>query len=102
MSDRIEKLWREAYEEGVTPELVRELLQLDRTQVQVWRHGLTLLHMAAGHHCHEGVALLLVNGAEVNAVDDDGETPLHRAAWTLDTECCRQLLDAGADSTRRD
>jgi hypothetical protein len=102
MPDRIETLWREAYEEGVTPELVRELLQLDRTQAQVRRCGLTLLQMAAGHHCHDGIALLLANGAEVNAVDYDGETPLHRAAWTLDPAGCRQLLDAGADSTMRD
>jgi ankyrin repeat protein len=102
VADRIAILWRDAYEQGVTFELVRELLQLDSTQAEVQQYGLTMLHMAAGHHCHEGIALLLANGAEVNAVDSCGETALHRAAWNLDPEGCRQLLGAGADPTMRD
>jgi ankyrin repeat protein len=102
VADRIAALWRAAYEEGVTLELLKELLRLDPTQAKARRYGLTLLHMVAGHRLYEGVALLLANGAEVNAVDDCGETPLHRAAWNLDPEGCLQLLEAGADPTVRD
>jgi len=102
LADRIAALWCEAYGEGATFELVRELLQLDPTQAKVGQNGLTMLHIAAGHHCHDGAALLIACGADVNAVDDCGETPLHRAAWSLDPESCRQLLEAGADPTTRD
>jgi ankyrin repeat protein len=102
MADRIAALWRYAYEEGATLDLLQELLQLDPAQAGARRYDVTLLHMAANHRLHEGVALLLANGAEVNAVDDRGETPLHRAAWNLDPEGCLQLLDAGADPTVRD
>lgn len=99
MADRIAALWRHAYEEGATVELLQELLRLDPAQARARRYGLTLLHMAANHRLHEGVALLLANEAEVNAVDDCGETPLHRAAWNLDPVGCLQLLEAGADPT---
>jgi hypothetical protein len=102
VADRIAALWREAYEEGATLELLQELLRLDPAQAGARRYDLTLLHMAANHRLYEGVALLLANGAEVNAVDDSGGTPLHRAAWNLDPEGCLQLLEAGADPTVRD
>ncbi len=36
-------------------------------------------------------------GAEVNALDDNGKTPLHRAAETGDVELCASLLKQGAD-----
>ena len=41
--------------------------------------------------------LLLDNGAEVNATDDEGETPLHEAALTGIPQNVRLLLAAGAN-----
>jgi ankyrin repeat protein len=102
VEDRIAMLWREAYEKGATIPLLQEVLQLDPDQAQVQRSGCTLLHMAAGHRLHDAVALLLMHGAQVNAVDDCGETALHKTAWNLDPEGCQQLLEAGADPTVRD
>ena len=43
------------------------------------------------------VEKLLARGADVNAPDDDGDTPLHGAAQTGNVEIIRQLLDKGAN-----
>ena len=45
------------------------------------------------------VSLLLEAGASVNAVDDTGETPLHRACSSLDGASIRSLVLRGADPT---
>ncbi|OCB14372.1 hypothetical protein A5717_09410 [Mycolicibacterium porcinum] len=37
-----------------------------------------------------------------NALDEEGATPLHQAAWAGDLELIRRLLDAGADLTITD
>jgi len=37
-----------------------------------------------------------------NALDDEGATALHQAAWAGDLELIRRLLDAGADTTMTD
>jgi len=45
-----------------------------------------------------GIALSLIEaGAEVNAVQQAGFTPLHAAAMTGQTELVKLLLDRGAD-----
>lgn len=41
--------------------------------------------------------LLLEQGAEVNAMDEKGNTPLHYAAQGGYTELCKLLLEHGAD-----
>lgn len=41
--------------------------------------------------------LLLENGAEVNAKNKPGWTPLHSAAGKGHTELCKLLLDHGAE-----
>jgi hypothetical protein len=102
VGDRIAAIWHEAYENGATLALLREFLRLDPSQGHARRHGTTLLHLAVNQRVHEGVALLLAGGADVNGVDDCGETPLHIAAWNLDPEGCLQLLEAGADPHARD
>ena len=49
------------------------------------------------------VALLLDRGAEVNARDESGETPLHEAARrNTPPAVVALLLDRGADATLRD
>lgn len=56
--------------------------------------GRTLLH----HVMSEDSALYLIQGgADVHAVDHQGQTPLHRCAKRGYVRACRALLDAGAD-----
>ena len=57
-------------------------------------HGSTPLIHAAVYGDAKMVALLLKAGADVNAANDDGATPLHRAAG--DYQKVRVLLEAGA------
>jgi ankyrin repeat protein len=45
------------------------------------------------------IRLLLKAGAEINAQDKNGATPLHRAVRTRCSEAVKCLLDAGADTT---
>ena len=60
-------------------------------------HYMTPLFAAmAGRHL-QTVKLLRHNGAEVNVHRDDGETPLHSAAWYGDLELVRILLDYNVD-----
>jgi uncharacterized protein len=49
----------------------------------------------------EAVKFLLKQGADVNAADPDGTTPLHWAANTGDTETVQLLLRAGANPKAR-
>lgn len=58
-------------------------------------HGDAPLHLSVGDP--ELVELLLLAGADVEATDQRGETPLHRAARHIELESARLLLEAGAD-----
>jgi uncharacterized protein len=48
------------------------------------------------------VRRLVARGADVNAVDDDGETPLMLAAEHGDSDLVSALLDNRADLNRKD
>nr|6C9K_A Chain A, DARP14 - Subunit A with DARPin [synthetic construct]6C9K_B Chain B, DARP14 - Subunit A with DARPin [synthetic construct]6C9K_C Chain C, DARP14 - Subunit A with DARPin [synthetic construct]6C9K_D Chain D, DARP14 - Subunit A with DARPin [synthetic construct]6C9K_I Chain I, DARP14 - Subunit A with DARPin [synthetic construct]6C9K_J Chain J, DARP14 - Subunit A with DARPin [synthetic construct]6C9K_K Chain K, DARP14 - Subunit A with DARPin [synthetic construct]6C9K_L Chain L, DARP14 - len=48
------------------------------------------------------VRILMANGADVNAHDDQGSTPLHLAAWIGHPEIVEVLLKHGADVNARD
>ena len=57
----------------------------------------TPLHIAAYNNKIEAVAALISHGADVNAREEDGETPLMRASRWGRAKIVEALLDAGAD-----
>jgi ankyrin repeat protein len=66
------------------------------------KNGTTALHAAAGSWTAvlRKVELLLAKGAEVDAVDNDGFTPLYRAFERRDFRVPRLLAAKGASATR--
>lgn len=81
---------------GATEELAHYLakgLTPDMTNAA----GDTLLLLAAYHQQHANVALLLEHGAEVDRVNDKGQTALAAAVFRDDAELVTTLLAAGAD-----
>ncbi|KAL8902730.1 MAG: hypothetical protein Q9207_004427 [Kuettlingeria erythrocarpa] len=60
--------------------------------------GLDSKQIVASRNHIDVVALLLQEGAKVNATNDFGETPLHSAiAFARDYNICRLLVQSGAD-----
>jgi len=61
--------------------------------------GQTALHIASGQHLKGTCALLLDSGADVDARDDKGKTPLFNSS---DDEIRKFLIDSGADVNAQD
>jgi ankyrin repeat protein len=59
--------------------------------------GVTPLHVAAESESTEAVRLLLANGADPNARDEDGRSPLLRALLHQHAAIVKLLVKAGAD-----
>ncbi len=57
----------------------------------------TLLHLAAQNGHLEITRLLISAGAELNAKDRDGFTPLHEAVYWMHPDMVKLLLEGGAD-----
>ncbi len=66
------------------------------------RTGDTPLHIAAINGNLEAIALLLQEGAELNAKGEDGMTPLHYAVQMGQIEAIKILIEHAADSTLTD
>lgn len=91
----------------------RRLGEAIETREQLWQRQ---IHWAAEHGFGDRLDLLARNGIDVsgvdlvaptfpddpNARDDEGATPLHRAAWEGDLPLIRQLLEAGGDPSITD
>ncbi|KAL8713773.1 MAG: hypothetical protein Q9220_002300 [cf. Caloplaca sp. 1 TL-2023] len=65
-------------------------------------HGISLMHTASRMRNTDLVKLLIQQGADVNAPDEDGITPLHGALSFEDNyQLARLLIEAGADPGNR-
>ena len=64
-------------------------------------YGATMLHGAAWRNQPHMLALLLEEGADANAADDQGRTALHKAARGGFPGIVTQLIAAGADADAR-
>ena len=93
-----------AYSENF--EVVRILIDYDPAYVNARSEsGSMPLHWALrGHNLKDGsvLRLLLENGANVNAQNQDGRTPLHVASFDGVLEVVRLLLEHGADVEVKD
>lgn len=68
-------------------------------------HNNKAFDLAMEHHNHSLAWLLLEHGADSNAADDKGMTPLHRASGSDDVDSVKNvrfLLQVGADASRQD
>lgn len=59
--------------------------------------GHTALHLSVHHRAVSAVQILARHGANVNAVNSSGMTPLHMAAGLLHKELVAGLIKVGAD-----
>lgn len=88
-------------------EAVRELLRLKASPDHRDSAGSTLLHYAAiGGDDPQLINTAIINvladaGAEIDAKDNSGNTPLHKAVLSLNESAARALLDRGASPTLR-
>lgn len=57
----------------------------------------SLLHWMAPLGDHVGILLLLEAGANVNAIDSDGNTPIHEAVSRRQASAVKVLRESGAD-----
>ena len=79
---------------------VTQLLKSGKASIKdVTTRGISLLHTASGLGMTCLVKFLIENGADINAPDEDGETPLHRAvSHNNNVEVTKVLINNGADS----
>eukprot|EP01104_Vermistella_antarctica_P013332 TRINITY_DN4014_c0_g1_i5.p1 TRINITY_DN4014_c0_g1~~TRINITY_DN4014_c0_g1_i5.p1 ORF type:complete len:1009 (-),score=215.42 TRINITY_DN4014_c0_g1_i5:774-3800(-) len=100
-SPRTEVTLREAVRTG-NKKLVESVARgNEKLMVQCDEYGRTLLHLVAQSGRHEMVSFLAFFSAEfhpsLDAIDENGWTPLHCAAATGNLQVCEQLLLLGSD-----
>jgi len=93
-----QKRWRKEFEAALKVDDLPKIERLVERGLDLKqgmdRHGKSALTMTKS----AGVARFLIDhGADVNAVDEDGITPLMEAARHGETEVVKVLLEAGAD-----
>ncbi|MGB8467516.1 MAG: ankyrin repeat domain-containing protein [Candidatus Babeliales bacterium] len=76
-------------------EMVQKFLPVCANATTV--EGKTLLHIAAESGSLRMIQLLLDSGANINALDDYGYSPFHRAIEKLNTKVVNFLIEKGAD-----
>ena len=71
-----------------------------------WGHNITPLHRAARDGDVEQIKTLMASGADPDAQDDQGNTPLHWAAMNVHADAIKELLSPegggrGADPNKQ-
>ena len=90
-----------AAEEGDN-EVIEALLEIGADANEVDSDGQTSLHLAASWgHASSCRLLFHKGGADIDARDDGGDTPLHEAARANELSTLLELLDLGADKDSR-
>ena len=86
--------------EGNVNELpkVIDLAQIDHK----YQLGFTLLHYAVKENKLEVIEYLVSSGCDINAVDDEGQTPLHKSTVFGHAESAKLLIDKGANVNQID
>ena len=86
--------------EGKLNELKKriDLAQIDHK----YQCGFTLLHYAAKENRVEVIEYLVSSGCDINAADDDKQTPLHKSVMFGHTESVKLLIDKGANVNKVD
>lgn len=86
--------------EGNLNELTKAI---DPSQIDhKYEFGYTLLHYAAKDNRLEVIEYLVSSGCDINAVDDDEQTPLHKSAMFGHTEAVKLLISKGANVNQID
>ena len=67
-----------------------------------YQFGFTLLHYAAKENRPEVIEYLISSGCDINAVDDDEQTPLYKSAMFGHTKSVQLLIDKGANVNQID
>ena len=80
------------------PSRAEHLLRQDQSLVNArWMHDETVLHFLAIERFADAVRFLITHGADVNTVNEFGDSPLVDVAAVSTNEIARMLLAAGAD-----
>jgi len=82
--------------------MVKELIKSNNgINQKYWMYEETLLHWAARSDYQNVAKYLVEAGADIEALDSDGVTPLYNAILLNNLELARYLIDLGADTERR-
>uniref|UniRef100_A0A4W3H7U7 Ankyrin repeat domain 61 n=1 Tax=Callorhinchus milii TaxID=7868 RepID=A0A4W3H7U7_CALMI len=71
------------------------LLQVNASMESDSQH--TPMHLAVRHGAFPAISILAQHGANINAIDKYGMTPLHMATGILHKEMTEKLISYGAD-----
>jgi len=78
---------------------IRHLIKSDKTLLDAKNKlGETPLHYAVKGGCYAAIKELIVQGANIDVVDNNQQTALHRAVLLKNLRATERLLNAGADT----
>ena len=93
----------QAVELAAKGNLIEFKSKIDLSQIDhKYQFGFTLLHYAAKENNLDVIEYLVSSGCDINAVDDDEQTPLHKSAMFGHTKSVQLLIDKGANVNQID